>query len=270
MATATMSERDRPVRLIFILLLVNLVAITGCANQARLREQAGTHIGVGSAFIAAGQYTSALKELLEAERLTPDDPKVQYLLGVSYHGKGLYDQAISRFQKAITLKPDDPEVHNFLGAVYLELGRTDEAIASFKLALSNILYETPTATHYNLGKAYFQKGNYEESLAQYKSAVDADPYSVLMPLIQKEMGMVFMKKGDFRQAINHLRKSLELSPSLAEAHYRLGECHRALDNLDEARTAFQAAANLAPETEFGRKARENLDRLPPAKGRDGR
>src|SRR5574340_1254054 len=108
--------RGRCILLWMILLLSSLAA---CANTARLKEQAVNHINIGSAYLGSGQYNSAMKEFLEAERLTPEDPKVHFLLGIAYHGRGLDERAIGAFQRAIDLNPDDPAVHNFLGAVYL-------------------------------------------------------------------------------------------------------------------------------------------------------
>jgi tetratricopeptide (TPR) repeat protein len=182
------SNRDhlrRGRHLFFLLLLIGLAA---CANKARLQEQAGNHINIGTAYLGSGQYTSAMKELLEAERLTPEDPKVHYLLGISYHGKGLDERAIDEFQRAIALNPEDSVVHNYLGAIYLDRGRLDDAITSFNRALANILYDTPATTLYNLGRAYYAKGLYDAALKHYRDAVSREPDTILMPLIEKEMG----------------------------------------------------------------------------------
>ena len=241
-----------------LLSLLLLVGLAACANQARQQSLAGNHIHIGSAYLGTGQYNNALKELQEAEKLTPDDPRVHYLLGIAYHGKGLTDRAIAEFKSAIALKPDDSEVHNFLGVIYLERGRWDEAIASFNRALANVLYDTPAATLYNLGSAYYEKGLYDPALKHFQDAAVSDPYTVLMPLIEKGMGMAWFAKGDTQEAVRHFLKSIELAPSLAESHYRLGLCYRRLNRHDAALTAFQAVIRLAPDSEFGRLSREQI------------
>jgi type IV pilus assembly protein PilF len=239
-------------------LLLLIVGLAACANQARLQERAANHIHIGSAYLGTAQYNGALKELQEAEKLTPDDPKLHFLLGIAYHGKGLDDRAIAEFKKAIELKPDGSEVHNFLGVIYLERGRWDEAIVSFNNALANVLYDTPATALYNLGRAYYEKKMYDPALKNLQDAVTSEPYTVLMPLIEKNMGMVWFAKGDTEEACRHFLKSLELAPSLAESHYRLGLCYRKLNRQEDATTAFQTAARLAPDSEFGRLAREQL------------
>ena len=246
-----------------LLLCLLLSGLAACANTARLKEQAGNHINIGSAYLGSGQYNSAMKEFLEAERLTPEDPKVHFLLGIAYHGRGLDEKAIGEFQRAIDLNPDDPAVHNFLGAIYLEKGRLDDAIASFNRALSNPLYDTPATALYNLGRAYYEKGQYDPALKHYRDAAAREPDTVLMPLIEKDMGRVWLAKGDPEEAIRHFLKSIELAPSLAESHYWLGVCYQKQNRADDAAAAFQTAARLAPESEFGRKAKQQLKTATP-------
>jgi type IV pilus assembly protein PilF len=257
------SNRDRAGMGRYLFLLLLLIGLAACANTARLKEQAGSHINMGSAYLGSGQYNAAMKEFLEAERLTPEDPKVHFLLGITYHGKSLDDRAIGEFQRSIALNPDDPAVHNFLGAIYLGKGRPDDAIASFNKALSNILYDTPATALYNLGRAYYEKGQYDPALKYYGDAAFREPYTVLMPLIEKDIGRVWLAKGDPGEAIRHFLKSLELAPSLVESHYWLGICYRKQNRAGDAAAAFQAAAKLAPESEFGRKAKQELKTATP-------
>jgi len=240
------------------LCLMMLIGLGACANPARLQEQAGGHIRMSTAYLAASQYNGALKELLQAEKLTPEDPQVHFLLGVTYHGKGLDDKAIAEFQRAVTLKPDDSEAHNYLGAIYLEKGRWDDAIASFKRALANIVYETPATALYNLGRAYYEKGQYDTAMRHYQDAAAKEPDGVLMHWIEKGMGVTSLTKGDLDGAVRHLRKAIALAPSLAESHYWLGLCYRKLGRSEDAVKSFQAAVKLAPESEFGRKAGDQL------------
>ncbi|MBE0557177.1 MAG: tetratricopeptide repeat protein, partial [Proteobacteria bacterium] len=227
-------------RYTLLLTFLLLSSLAACANTARLKEQAVNHINIGSAYLGSGQYNSAMKEFLEAERLTPEDPKVHFLLGIAYHGRGLDERAIGAFQRAIDLNPDDPAVHNFLGAIYLGMGRVDDAIASFNRALRNVLYETPATALYNLGRAYYEKGQYDTALKQYRDAIAREPDTILMPLIEKDIGRVWLAKGDPDEAIRHFLKSIELAPSLAESHYWLGVCYQKKNKSGDAAAAFQA------------------------------
>ncbi len=246
-----------------ILFLLLSVSLTACVNKVRLQEQAGNHIQIGTAYLDSVQYNSALKEFLEAAKLTPEDPKIHFLLGVSYFGKGLSDRAIAEFQRAIALKPDNSEAHNYLGRIYLERGRWDDAIASFNKALANILYDTPSYPLYNLGLSYYGKREYDLALNYYRAAAEKDPNDVLMTLIEINMGICHFAKGDTEEAIRHFQKSLTLAPSLVESHYWLGLSYQKLRRRADAVAAFQSAVRLAPESGFGRKAKEALNNMTP-------
>ncbi|MDA8125864.1 MAG: tetratricopeptide repeat protein [Deltaproteobacteria bacterium] len=255
-----MGKRELKTFLAFVLLSFVLAA---CANNVRLQEQAGSHLNVGQAYLGSGQYNGALKEFLEAEKLTPEDPKVHYMLGIAYRGKGLDDLAIRAFRKSLALDPDDSEVHNFLGAIYLDQGRWDDAIASFNRALGNILYDTPANSLYNLGRAYYEKGQYDAALKYYRDAITREPNSVLLPQIEKNLGMTWFAKGDTEQAVRHFRKSLELAPAFVEPHYWLGLCYRKQNRPGDAVESLQKVVKAAPESELARKAKEQLKTLLP-------
>jgi type IV pilus assembly protein PilF len=246
-----------------LVLTAMLFSLAACANTARIQERAGNHIQIGTAYLGSVQYNSALKEFLLAEELTPDDPKIHYLLGIAYYGKGLSDMAITEFQRVLALKSEDSEVHNYLGAIYMEKGRWDDAIASFTRSLANILYDTPSASLYNLGRAYYEKREYDRALKYYRDAAEKDPDTVLMTWIEKNIGMCWFAKGDPEEAIRHFQKSLTLAPSLAESHYWMGLCYQTLKRTSDAAVAFQNAIRLAPESEFGKKAKESLRNVSP-------
>jgi len=235
--------------------------ITGCETMARNQKKADSHMEIGIAYIQSGKYNSALKELLQAEELGKSNPKIHYLLGISYYGKGLNELAIGEMKKAVSLDSNYSEAHNFLGTIYLSMEKWDLAIESFEKALANILYDTPAMAHYNMGWAYYKKGNYDAALQQYALALAQEPDTALLPLIEKNRGIVLLTSGRTAEALKHLQKSVELVPSLAESYYWMGQCFMEQKNGEKAKAAFQEAIKLAPDTEWGEKSRRKIEAL---------
>ena len=235
--------------------------VAGCATDQEKKQMANLHVEMAAAQLQAGNYTAGLKELLEAEKLTPDDPQIHLYLAMAYGGKGMNDDAVREAKKAIELKPDYSEGHNYLGTLYLNMGQHDRAIESFNRALANPLYETPSLPLYNIGRAYYQKGDYLMALAKYDEAVSKEPKTIILPLIEKDRGVASLKAGYTNKAITHLRKSIELVPNLAEAHYWLGEAYLTLKNRRDAVREFKTVIRLAPDSDLARTARQRLDRL---------
>ncbi len=241
--------------------LAAALLLAGCATERERMQKAKLHIDMAAVQIQAGNYASGLKELMEAEKLTPDDPKVHYLLAYAYGGKGMNDDAIREAKRAIELKPDYSEAHNYLGTLYHNMGQYDRAIESFNRALANPLYETPSLPLYNMGRAYFQKGDYLVALAKFDEAVVKEPQTAILPLIEKDRGAASLKAGYTNKAITHLKKSIELAPNLVEAHYWLGEAYWTQKNRRDAAAEFRTVIKLAPDSELARMARQKLDRL---------
>jgi Tfp pilus assembly protein PilF len=238
-----------------------MMLLAGCASDAELKEKASGHIGIGTANIRAGQYTQAMKELLEAEKLTPNDPAVHYYLGIVYMQKDFIDNAVKEFKKAIDLKPDYSEAHNYLGTIYLTRGQYDEAILSFNRALSNPLYDTPSVSYYNMGKAYVEKGDLKSARTSFTEGIRKEPNSYLVPILELNLGVIRYKEGAYVEAEKHLTRTVERAPSLAEGHYWLGMTQLQLRKMKEAVASFNKAIQLAPDSEWAVKSRENLNRL---------
>lgn len=246
--------------LIAILFLI-LFLVVGCATANKNQEKANDHMAIGTAFMKSGQYTDALRELFEAEKLTPDDPEVHYYLGIAYLSKDARDKAMMEFQKAVRLNPEYSEAHNYIGTLYLENDQFDLAIAAFDRALSNILYDTPAVSLYNKGWALYKKGDYKNSLACYKEAARMRDIESLKPVLEKNMGLSYLALGQHAEASTHFNEALALVPEYVEAKYWLAVVKVRQKNHGGAMKLFQEVMKEAPQSEYGMKAKTMQDKL---------
>jgi len=247
--------------LLLPLALTFLAGLWACGPTPWQKEMAESHLQLGIVQIQAEQYNNALKELMKANDLNPDNARVHYFLGVAYHSKALRMQAIEEFEKAVALKPDYSDAYNFLGTIYLNDGKWDRAIAMFEKALSNILYETPAVALYNMGWAYHRKGDYRVALLKYQEAKVREPNTILLPLIEKNMGRAAFELGEYPEALVHLKKAVELAPDLAESYFWLGRCYVQTGRPQQAIAAFREAVKRSPASEAGILAKEHLEAL---------
>ncbi|MBN1380068.1 MAG: tetratricopeptide repeat protein [Deltaproteobacteria bacterium] len=241
-----------------IIFTITALLITGCATSEWSKGKADVHLNLATAYMTSGHYALALRELLEAEKFTPDDPKVHYLLGMTYYSKGLRKEAMDELNTALALKPDYSDVYSFVGTMHINDSQWDKAIESFQKALSNPLYQTPSVALYNMGRAYYGKGEYLSAINKYKEAAAKDPYSVPAYLIEQYTGMAYYALGDISNAVNHFKNSLLLAPSLYEAYYWLGQSYLKLNKRKEAISAFQTYLKASPNSNLAEKARKSL------------
>jgi type IV pilus assembly protein PilF len=242
-------------------MLLCIVTVIACAASSWNQEQAESHLNIGEAYLGSQRYNEALKELFQAEKLTPRDPKVHYNMGAAYYMKGMSDKAIDEFNKAISFDSKYSEAYNFLGTIYLEKGQWDKAIQSLQHALSNTLYDTPDKALFNMGRAYHSKGDYQTALKRYQEAKNTKPNTIDPVIIEQHMGMAAFAKGSMEEAISHFRQTLELMPSFLEMHYWLGQSYLKQNKLAEARAEFNHVIKEAPNSELAASAKKDIDAI---------
>ncbi len=239
------------------LLLILVLALTGCAAVAPDGRPEAYHYQMGLSYLGEQNYTAALKELRESEKLSPRNPELQYYLGRVYRGKQRPDLAVVKFLRAIDLKPDYSIARNDLGVTYMELKQWDKAIEQFRIVKDDLLYEEHTNSVINLGLAYLGKGDYAKALAELEAARVNNPGN---PIVKVAIGRVLAAQGQMREAVAEYRGALKVYPEYAMAHYYLGIALMKND-LAAARNEFREVVRLAPDTEFGKSAHEYLNLL---------
>src|SRR5687767_6799581 len=109
-----------------VVLLVGLVCPLNAQTLKSLLDK-------GDRMLNKSDYENALTSFLEAYKLAPDDPEVNFRVGVCYlHGerKG---KAVPYLEKAFTLKPEvDLDIDYHLGLAYQNDHQYSKAIERFK------------------------------------------------------------------------------------------------------------------------------------------
>lgn len=250
------------IRLHHIAELLVLLMVSGCVtgrgDQMPKPNPAAYHYQMGLSYLGERNYTAALIDLTEAEKLDPDNPDVLYHLGMAYMGKKRPDLAEVRLQRAIMLKPNYSAARNDLGVAYLELKRWDNAIQQFKIVKDDLFYDNSENATINLGLAYLGKGDYPKALAELRSVAASNPRN---PIVRLSLGRVLFAMDKSEQAIGEYNKALKIYSDYGAACFYLGQAQLKLNNIDAARAAFKDAVKLIPDTELGRAAQGYLDLL---------
>ena len=239
--------------------LLLLVTVFGCASgrvQNTKPNPASYHYQMGLSYLGERNYSAALFDLTEAEKLDPDNPDVLYNLGLAFIGKKRPDLAEAKFLKALILKPSFSVARNDLGVAYLDLKRWDNAIQQFKIVKDDLFYENNENASINLGLAYLGKGDYPKALETLQAVTALNPRN---PVVRLSLGRVWFAMDKSEQAIAEYSKALEIYGDYGAAHYYLGQAQIKLSRIDAARASFKEAVKLIPESELGRAALGYLD-----------
>lgn len=249
-------------RVVTILLLL---AIAGCASRRDEKQPqfgkpdpAAYHYQMGISYLGEGNYTSALKELSDAEKLDPDNPELLYNLAKAFVAKKRPDLAVPKYQKAIQLKENYTTARNDLGVAFMELKRWDDAIQQFKIVKDDLFYDNNENATINLGLAYLGKGDYPKALEELRAIATVNPRN---PITRFSLGRVYFAMDKTEQAIIEYKRALELYKDFGAAYYYLGQAYLKLGDKPAARVSFKEASRLMPDEELGRSALDYLDLL---------
>lgn len=143
------------------------------------------------------------------------------------------------------------------GNQLVEDQKVDQAIEIFEKA-RNLRKHDPQI-NYDLGQAYSLKGLYTQAIDCFQTAVEADS---LFPQAQFALGLNYryraskqhesaLSEKDYEQAINHLKKALDLRPNYWEVFGTLGGLYRRRKEYETALYYYQRAYDADPTTSYG-------------------
>lgn len=171
---------------------------------------------------------------------------------ISLQRNSVWKDDIHLWEDVIKKSPLKPRSYNEAGIAYMEAGQFEKAIIYYETVLRlNPLY---TDTHINLGLAYDKIGLTDKAIEHYLISLryKADPTAYL------NLGLAYISKGRFYDALDAFRNAMMLNPLESDAHNNIGIVYEKLGLMDEAIKQYQTALLINPESEI---ARFNLNRI---------
>ena len=238
---------------------------------------------LGKTYFALGDYEKSASALEVAVKLDPKDFNSGFTLAITYLQQRQFTAARRVFDSMIAEFGEQPQLHIAIGRAFREAGRLPEAIEEFKRAIA-LSPQFPGA-HYNLGLAYlWNEGGsaVANAEAEFKSELVTNPndffsnyYLGITCIFQRkwepaieflrtasriqpnnpdpyfELSQAYQELQEHDQAIEVLRKTIELNPNLAHnkfqvttAHYRLAQSLLQTKQTEAARKELQIASEL--------------------------
>lgn len=155
---------------------------------------ANAYSNLGAVFLEMNRLQPALRCLDVALELDPTIVAAHNNRGTVLRELGRTDEALECFDEALRLSPNDPEVLSKLGHLMRATDRRDEAIAYFDKVLSQNADETKNPFH--------------------------------LAAVYNHLGVIYNDLGEFDAARHAYRRSLDVQPDYAHAHYNLSMLKR--------------------------------------------
>ena len=208
---------------------------------------------IATAMLTRGNVEGAVKNLLQAQRLKPDDAKVYCSLGDALAVAGQFEAALQQYQKSTTLDPKFVNPYCQSGDMLRKLGRLEEAEAAFRRALQ--LRPGWSVALRGLAGCLADSGNDRQAEKTFDEAIQSGPNQWQN---YYEKGLFLFRVGRFEEAAKSILKASQLNPSSARVHNDLATTLVKLRRLSEAAMHYRKAIQLDPRLD---EARTNLSKV---------
>ncbi len=190
--------------------------------------------------------SKAYETAMKARVLRPDDGAIADTLGWTHYRRGDYQSALTLLQESAGKLPDQPEIQFHLGMASYMMGLEEMARAALHRAVGSTL-EFPGKEEARRRLAMLEKtavGSVELSSSDVEKLLSDHPDD---PLASMRLGEAYEREYAFVKAAEAYEHLLDLNPKLVEPTKRLAHLYAGpLENLGKAYEFAKQARNLAP------------------------
>lgn len=215
-------------------------------------------INLAICYLRRGDLKGAEKALTDALDLAPDDPGLNYNLGVIYLRMKRFEEAFERFQKALVDDELELDARMGMGICLARMNRKEEALKEFR----KVAQRRPNDPQiwYNIGVVAFQMGRLKAAkpaferaarlgydgreIADFLEAIEG--MSARRARLAYNKGVSSQRLYNYREALSYYRKAVQLDPEMKEAYLNMAVCLDKLRRTAEAMEALKKAVEIDP------------------------
>jgi type IV pilus assembly protein PilF len=208
-------------------------------------------------YMRLNQLDRARDRIERALGEAPENADVQVTAGLVYERLNEMSKAKHAFSVGAHLGKQDPAIQNSYAGFLCRTGKSADGEKLFLEVAQNPLYQTPEVALLNAGVCMGSAGDVVDAERYFNRALVVRPN---MPEALLELGNVAYDRGDYKQSLDYVVRSLAVNPAGPELLWLGFRAERKLGDNTAA-----AAYGRRIETEFGDSAqaqmlRSGLDR----------
>jgi len=150
---------------------------------------------------------------------------------------------------------ENPEVDGYIMEARNRIAGNELDQAFNLLQKANKIMPDSAVVHFNLGFVYMKKGDFEQAIRECNRSLVINPYDTEAVSL---LGYLYFQKRDLTNASENFRKVIELNPDSSQAHGNLGIVYAEMRKYKEAIEELKMAVKLAPKNENFRNLLTNL------------
>lgn len=224
-----------------------VVAANEYETAAHLDPSEGNLFDWGSELLLHRTLDAAIEVFKSASERYGNSPRISIGLGIAYYSRGNYDDAVKALLHAADLTPNDPRVYFFLSRAYdSSPGRATEVIDHFR-RFAELQPSNGRAQYYYAMSLWKGKRAQDPALdlvqidKLLKTSIQLDPSLAEAHL---QLGNLHSDQARYADAILEYLRALALNSDLADAHYRLGQAYIRTGDKERGQEQLQAYQKL--------------------------
>jgi tetratricopeptide (TPR) repeat protein len=190
-----------------------------------------------------GKIEEEVEELREAIRLSPDDHVAHTALAVALRQLGRLDEALAECREALRLQPKYGWAMQVQGWILLGKADWDGAIAAYQEASQNG-QRNEAPLYHDMGLAFLGKGLFDDAIAQFRVALERNPH---YEPARESLSLALRDSGRFNEAVDEFRATIRRYPDDAMPHVHYCRSLIWAGRLEEAIAASREAVRLMPD-----------------------
>ena len=166
----------------------------------------------------------------------PNNPQALFAMGAVYFEDENWDKAMKTYMNLADIIGagqiagiDKFEVYLRYGLSAQKLNMIDHALKAFSMAKT--FRQDNFEVNYALGVLEFDRNNYEKAVQMLQHARTQDPDS---PAVLRYLGHALFRLKKPKDAMNFIRKAIDIAPEDKESLYTLAECYHEANQSEQA------------------------------------
>ena len=244
------------------LLTLAALFLVSCASKKDSLEarQASLYFGAGTQSLMNNDYTEALRNLMKANELDPNNSEILNNLGMAYYFKGERDLALRNLNEAIKQNENNSDARINLASIHFKDGNYSEAERLYKQVLTDLTYDKQARTYYNLGMLEIQARKNAVAAENYfkKSIKEDDNYCPAY----HHLGLIQYNRRQFNSALRNFKEaSMGTCYDAPAPHYYQALTMIELRRFEDARLKLDEIDTRFKKSSYAAKARSKAIEL---------
>ena len=195
---------------------------------------------LGAAYVRLGRFDEAIEQYKQALQSAPADPAIQFNLGLAYYKAAQIPDAVPLFESVVATAPDNQGAVLLLGDSLLQMGE-NQRVVDLLLPRAQAFSEN-LAFGYIVGTALLHLDRRDEAQTYLDRIFNAGESAESHLLL----GTVLLRSKKFLEAIDELKRAVELNPQLPSVRASYAEALIGAGNSEAAIVELQRALRANP------------------------